>query len=143
MYGASYFGFTLWAAAIKQPPALKAMVPYITWSDPFNGLALRGGALELGTPAHWGLIMGIEGLVRRLHADLPALRKAMLALCREIDTLGATGYASLPLGEFGPLRRHPVLPSFFDRIAASMDAGLLYPVTIAGKHDQVTVPTFN
>jgi putative CocE/NonD family hydrolase len=29
-YGASYFGFTQWAAAVQQPPALKAMVPFIT-----------------------------------------------------------------------------------------------------------------
>ena len=42
MFGASYFGFTQWSAAVKQPPALKAMVPYVTWCDPFNGLAFRG-----------------------------------------------------------------------------------------------------
>src|SRR5579884_3863807 len=43
-YGASYFGFTQWSAATLQPPALKAMVPAITWADPFNGLSYRGGA---------------------------------------------------------------------------------------------------
>src|SRR5438067_7668230 len=64
MYGASYFGFTQWSAAIRRPPALKAMVPYATWCDPLNGLAFRGGALELGTSAHWGLLMGFDVLVR-------------------------------------------------------------------------------
>src|ERR1700738_4799396 len=44
MFGASYFGFTQWAAATNSPPALKAMVPFITWSDPLNGLSFRGGA---------------------------------------------------------------------------------------------------
>jgi len=38
MYGASYFGFTQWVAAVHQPPALKAMVPFVTWNDPFNGI---------------------------------------------------------------------------------------------------------
>src|SRR5207237_6090586 len=47
MYGASYFGFTQWSAAVKQPPALKAIVPFETWAEPTNGLAFRGGALAL------------------------------------------------------------------------------------------------
>ena len=68
MYGASYFGFTQWAAALRQPPALKAMAPSITWCDPLNGLAFRGGALELGTTAHWGLLMGFDTYVRRYQA---------------------------------------------------------------------------
>jgi uncharacterized protein len=48
MYGLSYFGFTQWAAAVGQPPALQALVPFLTWADPLNGLFYRGGALELG-----------------------------------------------------------------------------------------------
>jgi putative CocE/NonD family hydrolase len=44
MYGASYFGYTQWVAAVQQPPALKAIIPLITWADPLNGLAYRGGA---------------------------------------------------------------------------------------------------
>jgi uncharacterized protein len=143
MYGASYFGFTQWSAAVKQPPALKAMVPYITWSDPLNGLAFRGGALELGTQAHWGLGMGFDQLVRQHRSNPAALGAAIVALGREIDTLGSSGYASLPLADFAPLRRQPVLPAFFDRISQPMDRVSLEPVTIAGKHALVEVPTFN
>ncbi len=143
MYGTSYFGFTQWSSAVLDPPALKAMVPFLTWCDPLNGLAFRGGALELGLNAHWGLQMGLDGLVRRFGDDPRALGAAIVALCREIDQLGPTGYASLPLAEFGPLCRQPVLPAFFDRIAQPMDPGPLEPLTIAGKHDQVDVPTFN
>ncbi len=143
MFGTSYFGFTQWSAAVKTPAALKAMVPFLTWSDPFNGLAFRGGALELGTTAHWGLSMGLDGLVRQLRADPHALGAAIVALCREIDQLGPNGYASLPLAEFGPLRRQPVLPAFFERVAQPMDRRALEPLTIDGKHAQVDVPTFN
>jgi putative CocE/NonD family hydrolase len=143
MYGASYFGFTQWAAALRQPPALKAMAPSITWCDPQNGLAFRGGALELGTTAHWGLLMGFDTYVRRFQGDRAALGASIFGLAQEVDRLGGNGYASLPLREFGPLMRHPVLPAFFDRLSASVDARLLEPVTILGKHELVDVPTFN
>src|SRR5216683_6731493 len=114
MYGTSYFGFTQWSSAVLGPPALKAMVPFLTWADPLNGLAFRGGALELGLNAHWGLQMGLDGLVRRFRADPGALGAAIVALAHEIDQLGPNGYASLPLAEFGPLRRQPVFPVFYD-----------------------------
>ena len=35
-FGASYHGFTQWSAAVLQPPALKAMAPFITWAEPLN-----------------------------------------------------------------------------------------------------------
>jgi len=143
MFGASYFGFTQWSAALQQPPALKAMVPFITWSDPLNGLAYRGGALELGVSAHWGLMMGLDQLVRQHRQDPRALGAAIVALCREIDELGPTGYASLPLSEFGPLRRQPVSPMFFERITSPMDPARLDVISLVGKHERVTVPTFN
>ena len=143
MFGASYFGFTQWAAAVKQPPALKAMAPRLTWADPLNGFGFRGGALELGTQAHWGLQMGFDTLSRQLRDNLPALGAAFWGLARELDQLGDGGYASLPLNEFAPFRRQPVLPRFFEQVQHPMDRELLDPVTIAGKHDQVQVPTLN
>src|SRR5919202_159816 len=121
MYGLSYFGFTQWSAALEQPPALKAMVPFVTWCDPLNGLVSRGGALELGTAAHWSLQMGLDLLVRRLRNDPQALGAAIVGLCQELDALGPSGYASLPLSEFAPLRRQPVMPSFFERLRAETD----------------------
>ena len=143
MYGMSYFGFTQWSAAVKQPPALKAMVPMVTWADPFNGFAFRGGALELGTQANWGLQMGFDLLMRQHRANVAAIGPAFFALAGELDSLAAHGYASLPLAEFAPLQRQPVFPRFFEAVQRPMDRGLLDPVTILGKHDHVDVPTFN
>ena len=143
MFGASYFGFTQWSAAVHGPPALKAMVPFITWCDPLNGLAFRGGAMELGTTAHWGLGMGFDQLVRQHRSDREALGAAVVSLGREVDRLGESGYASLPLAEFGPLRRQPVSPRFFDQIAHPMNRAHFDALTVAGKHDSVEVPTFN
>jgi hypothetical protein len=144
MYGLSYFGFTQWAAAVRQPPALKAIVPSITWADPLNGLFYRGGALELGTLANWHLSMGLNVLLRRHRTDLATLGQAVAALCHEFDALGPTGYWSLPLADFAPLRRQEVAPAFFDTIAAPMDRARdpAAAATIRGQHERVQVPTF-
>jgi len=143
MYGASYFGFTQWAAAALRPPALEAMVPYITWADPLNGALYRGGAFELGIQAHWHLQMGLDVLIRRHRRDPGRLGGAVSALCRELDALAPEGYRSLPLGEFAPLRRQDVAPAFFEDVAAPMVRAHVAPWAVAGTHERVRVPTFN
>jgi putative CocE/NonD family hydrolase len=145
MYGASYFGFTQWSAAIHQPPALKAMVPFQTWNDPFNGVIFRGGALELGTSGSWQLNMGLDVLTRRYRENPQALGQAIYQLVRDIDTLGTTGYASLPLAEFAPLRHQEIAPSFFENFKHPMEreSELAQPMHILGHHHNVTVPSLN
>jgi putative CocE/NonD family hydrolase len=143
MYGASYFGFTQWSAALTAPPALKAIVPFITWSDPYNGHSFRGGAMELGIHAHWQLQMGFDVLLRRHARDLPALARAFQGLAKELDDLAPEGYASLPLTEFGPLRRQDVAPAFFDYFRAPEDRSVLDFARIRGSHQQVSVPSFS
>ena len=143
MYGASYFGFTQWSAAIQQPPALKAMVPMVTWCDPLNGLSFRGGAFELGTLGNWCLTMGFDRFVRQLRDDPQALGAAVFDAVQRIDRLGTEGYAALPLKDFGPLRGQPVAPMFLDSIARPFARERTDVVTIKGKHERVDVPTFN
>jgi putative CocE/NonD family hydrolase len=142
-FGWSYFGFTQWSAATLRPPALRVMVPFITWVDPLNGLLFRGGALELGTMGSWHLAQGFDVLVRRHATDAAALGAAVDALGDELDTLGDKGYASLPLAEFAPVRRHPLPPAFFDPIERPVDRSVLAPLWIARAFDQVNVPSFN
>ncbi|GAC1648365.1 MAG: CocE/NonD family hydrolase [Ktedonobacteraceae bacterium] len=145
MYGASYFGFTQWASAVLQPAALKAMVPFITWNDPLNGVLFRGGALELGTAASWQLAMGINELFRRFHGDPDPrhLGYALYSIVKDIDALGLQGYWSLPLKEFAPIKRNNVGKAFFEPIEYVMDREHAEPLTILGKHEQVKVPSLN
>lgn len=145
MFGASYFGFTQWAAAVHNPPALKVMAPYITWNDPFNGVTFRGGALELGTSASWQLMMGANVLMRRhvTDADPRQLGMDLYGWVQDIDALGPQGYWSLPLKGYPPLVFKDIAPAFFESIDAPMDRELAEPMTILGKHEQVKVPTFN
>ena len=143
MYGASYYGYTQWLAAIHQPPALKAMVPYITYNDHLNGGAFRGGAYELGKTANWNLTMSLNVLMRRHRGNHAALAKSISALVQEINTLGKQGYWSLPLKDFSPLKSADTAPSFFDYIERPMDREFVEPITVRGKHHQVTAPTLN
>jgi putative CocE/NonD family hydrolase len=143
MFGASYFGFTQWSAAAQQPPALKAMVPFITWADPLNGLSFRGGALELGGGVNWNLQMGIDVLIRRHRGDIGALITAVRGLVADIDALGTKGYWSLPLDSFAPLKRHDVAPSFFAMMERPRTQARSAQEAIVGRHERVTVPTFN
>ena len=145
MYGASYFGFTQWASAVHRPAALKAMVPFITWNDPLNGVLFRGGALELGTAASWQLTMGLDELFRRFRGDSDPrhLGYAVYGLVKDIDALGTQGYWSLPLKEFAPIKRNNVGKAFFESFEYPMDREHAEPLTILGKHEQVTAPTLN
>lgn len=145
MFGASYFGFTQWAAAVHNPPALKVMAPYITWNDPFNGVTFRGGALELGTSASWQLMMGANVLMRRHIADADPTQLGMdlYGWVQDFDALGTQGYWSLPLKEYPPLAFKDIAPVFFESVNAPMDRASAEPMTILGKHEQVKVPTFN
>ncbi|GLV59013.1 X-Pro dipeptidyl-peptidase [Dictyobacter sp. S3.2.2.5] len=145
MFGASYFGFTQWSAAVHQPDALKTFIPYITWNDPLNGVMFRGGALELGTTASWQLSMAANGLMRRhvIERDPVQLGTDMYTWAKTMDELGTQGYWSLPLKEFAPLKYKNMAPDFYDVFEKPMSPELVEPMTILGKHDQVTVPTFN
>jgi uncharacterized protein len=143
MYGGSYFGFTQWASAVHNPLALKAMVPFITWNDPFNGLLFRGGALELGVMASWNLMMGLDVLIKRHRGDPKVLGRSIYMLVKEMDALGKQGYWSLPLKDFAPLKRHSVAETVFETISRPMERELAAPMTIVGQHAQVTVPSYN
>jgi putative CocE/NonD family hydrolase len=145
MYGASYVGFTQWAAASLHPPALRAMVPYITWSDPLDGLIYRGGALELGSGAGWSLAMQIGVLFRRYAAEPQLLGPALAALVADLDALGSEGYRSLPLAEFAPLLRHGATATLIESLAAPMDRthDAIRPLAVSEQLHGITVPTLN
>lgn len=145
MYGGSYFGYTQWITAVNAPPALKTIIPFITWNDPLNGMLFRGGALELGVVGNWQLFMGLDVLVRRYHTDPQALGQAIYMLVKQTDALGSKGYWSLPLKDFAPIKEQDIAPPFFETVAHPMDRDYedVKKLTILGRHEQVKIPTFN
>lgn len=142
MYGASYYGFTQWSTAVQAPPALRALAPFITWSEPRNGLFFRGGALELGTGANWNLSMALDVAVRRNRDDRPALGRAIYGIASDLDDLAAEGYRSLPLEDFGPLARAGVIENFRRLAQADNDPEHGDEARIAGRHERVQAPAY-
>jgi putative CocE/NonD family hydrolase len=145
MYGASYFGFTQWAAAREHPEALKAMIPTVTWQRADDGMYLRGGAFELGIQAQWNLMMGADVVLRRHAGDPAGLAIALNRLLDDFDSLATDGYRSLPLRELAPFRHNHVAPVMHDVfVAPDMEST---PVFRAATHvpdlPSIEVPTFS
>ncbi|MEU6745932.1 CocE/NonD family hydrolase [Spirillospora sp. NPDC046719] len=64
-YGASYFGFTQWAAASQSPEGLKAIAPTITSTDYYAGpWYCEGGALSWHTAWFWSTMMTVRAAQR-------------------------------------------------------------------------------
>lgn len=142
MYGASYFAFTQWAAALERPKALRAIAPIFTWSEPLDGLAFRGGALELGL-AYWRMQFGLNEVSRR-HAQDPARAAAAIAqLVGDMDHLAGEGYRSLPLRDFAPLARHGLLRDLADAFEGPHERDRWEHARVAGHHERIDVPSFN
>jgi putative CocE/NonD family hydrolase len=141
MYGASYFGQTQWAAARLQPPSLKAIAPYITWSEPTDGTLGRGGAVELGTAASWALQMSLNRVMRNHASDREAMGRAVRAVVDDYDRLAAENYWQLPLRDFAPVVRNEVPNGFNLYLDALADPAQAEHLRV--RHDQVEVPSLN
>ena len=145
MFGASYVGFTQWAAALGQPPSLKALVPCVTWAEAHDGLSFRGGAFELGTGASWQLgAIALDVLARRHRESPPEEQgRALLALVEEIDRLRAEGYYELPVAAFPPLHRVGVGTEFGAYAAQGRAPAAFSPFPTPEAYGRVTVPSLN
>jgi uncharacterized protein len=140
MYGGSYWGNSQWLAALAQPPALHAIAPAVTWSDPMDGLFARGGAVELGLALPWTLQQGLDRCARTApSADV--LQRRVAAILDDWDSLDRNGYWDLPVRKIAVLQRHAV-PDL-GSIRVLDDPGIADRCRVAGLHDRVLVPTFN
>jgi putative CocE/NonD family hydrolase len=142
LFGGSYVGFTQWAAAVEAPEALRAITPTFTWADPLEGLVFRGGAFELGLGATWTLLGGLNTVARRNAANPQQSALAAAALVREFDALSRTGYASLPLRDFAPLRRHGLYEELREAFERPMDRAAASEVDFAARRERATAPAF-
>jgi uncharacterized protein len=140
MFGGSYFGNTQWMAALAKPPELRAIAPSITWSDPDDGLWARGGAIELGISVPWSLLQGADTMMRRHGPDFAGLFGGITGLVRDVDGLATGGYEELPAGRFPAFARHDLPELGYER--SRREPGWAQSCRVAGRHDQVDLPTF-
>ena len=134
MIGGSYYGATQWTAATQAPEALRAIAPFVTTDQYYDGWAYQGGAFQLGFNLHWTLI--VAGVGRGDAADGGRARPGpedFAALVAALDGNDAT-YRRLPLlglpelGRARPLLRRLAAPSLLRRLLAGhRAAGVLRP----------------
>lgn len=109
MTGASYLGFTQWAAASRQPPALCGINPIMAPGYHRGSMIYRGGVVELEANAFWWTMMGFEMLMRRKWENPADMQSALASHMAIFDSFWKNGgLESLPLGEFGPLAQGPL-----------------------------------
>lgn len=143
LFGGSYSGQTQWAAAIAQPPGLAAIAPQITWSDPADGLLFRGGAVELGLNAVWTLRQALSQLPKVID-DPEKLSAAFSTTLQDLDSLESAGhgaYWELPATPLPALERAGMPDLGVKR--ALQDPATTDECRVAGRYDQVTVPSLN
>jgi uncharacterized protein len=130
MFGVSYTGNTSWTAAIAAQN---------TWSEPYDGLFMRGGALELGLNAWWTLTTGLGDLPKRLASA--ELLKAMGSLIADYDGLRDRTYWELPAGRLPLIDRYGGPDIGTQRALGDPDSSGF--ARVAGRHDAVTAPSLN
>ena len=144
MFGGSYVGFTQWAAAIMQPPSLKAIFPSVTFADPYRDLGYPGGAFFLGVMLSWCLAAGVPVALERLGLSEQEKGRAMQQLIETLNGLseGST-FRHLPLQDQPMFDRIGGFPFFRDCLAHPCRDNLWVNLSVAANHHRVQVPAYH
>ena len=135
--GGSYIGATQWLTAIAQPPHLKAISPFITTSEYYEGWTYQGGAFQLGFTLFWTLLnLAPDTANRRDASDMAD------ELMRVTDDM-ALQYDVLPLMNSQPLRDSGVADYYFDWIAHATNDDYWQQIAIKNFYDKIQVPAYN
>jgi putative CocE/NonD family hydrolase len=140
MIGGSYYGATQWTAATEAPEALRAIAPFVTTDQYYDGWAYQGGAFQLGFNLHWTLMaLAAAEVTRRMAAgaagpaDFAALVAALDdndAMFRRLPLLGLPELAGLA-PYYDDWLRHPSYDDYWRATAPRESFG------------QITVPALN
>lgn len=132
-FGGSYLGGTQWLPARENPPALKAMVPEVTFSDMYQGNTHPGGVKVLHD-LRWTVSM-VPDVIRRKKASGENIPENL-----EIPTVNET-LERLPIASHSTLQKygsfyhewlnHPTAGAYWDKISPSTG------------YKNITVPALN
>jgi len=141
MYGGSYVGYTQWAAAATQPPTLKAIVPTITFCDPYD-IFYGGGAFALGVAASWNLMSTAYMAIFKHQGSEEEKRELTDALVAAADGMArGTTFSHLPLTDLPLIGRDGIVPFFCDVLShPDRDA---YWRRLLCAHERVQIPAFH
>ncbi len=109
MWGGSYVGYTQWAAAATNPPALVTIAPDVTFTDLYRDCFVPGGALALGVAVSWGLGSAASMAIQRLDAPLETKCALNEELADALDAMSMGGlFRTLPLAKMPLLSREDI-----------------------------------
>ncbi len=145
MYGASYMGFTQWAAAQTRPPHLKALFPSFTWADAMDGASMRGGAVELGITRNWTMQNAMDTDLRRaqLTGDPMQSYLSLRKMSGELDTMPTHGYFETPITGFGRRRSMDYFDTFDEGVRRRADTDYTKLSGVAGSYDELDFPAYH
>jgi putative CocE/NonD family hydrolase len=106
---------------------------------------MRGGALELGAQANWLLQTNVASVFRAYagNPDPSLLADALARTIKELDNLPRSGYAELPLHEFGPLERVGGATPFVQSFERRHDREFVALAGVADAYDRIDVPVYH
>jgi len=144
MWGGSYVGWTQWAAAATQPPALKTIFPLYTFTDPYGDLYYPGGALSLGVIVSWMLGAGASVAIPRLDVSAEEKKRLVEELADALDGL-ATGrtFNTLPLTDMPLVSRPELAGQYPDLLAHPNRDGYWDDLDIRQRLSQIAIPAYH
>lgn len=143
MFGTSYYGFTQWAAAVMNPPALHCITPVFTFDSQWNGAALQGGAFDWGKTALWYLQDIAPDEIQRLPVDESKRHALLQDIYQAVDELDVNGYFTLPLTDFQPLKRLGVGCGLFEQFHHPELDDYWSDVSLSHQYQNCHVPSLN
>lgn len=140
MTGGSYFGATQWLAATEAPDALRALAPFVTTDQYYEGWAYQGGAFQLGFNLHWSLSsLGFGELMRQVGTGAATLERVgrLVAAVDGNDEL----YRRLPLRDVPEL--DGLAPYYQDWLAHPSYDEFWKATAPRESYERITVPALN
>jgi putative CocE/NonD family hydrolase len=141
MFGLSYMGYTQFAATVTHPPALKTIIPTVTFCDA-HSIATYGGAFRLGVSMSWSLTQGALLEIMK-HPGSETEKQALMAqLIAAVDGMsrGET-FRQLPLADLPLIGREGLTPFFFDQLARPIRDDFWRGLSCS--HDAIDLPAFH
>ena len=141
MFGASYVGYTQFAAAVTRPPALKTIIPSITFCDAYSSMRY-GGALALGLGVSWNLSFGVMMAIMRHPGSDKEKNELMDQLIAAVDqmALGQT-FDYMPLNDLPLIGRDGLARYLADCLAHPTRDD--YWQRLNCPHEAISIPVFH
>jgi putative CocE/NonD family hydrolase len=141
MYGGSYVGYTQWAAAVSHPPALKTIIPSVTFCD-LRSAMYKGGVLTLGVAVSWNLISTAFMAIQKSEEGQAEKDRLMALWIEAVDNMakGQT-FMHLPLKDLPLLGCDGIVSFFADMMSDPMTHAFWEKIRCA--HEDIDIPVFH